>query len=85
MLFLAGQTMGFASSPNMGYPDQEPPAHRRLALSAENVHWGYFSKLEPPKMTVTSGETVTVEMASHHACDDYDKMVLGDSGMAPST
>ena len=82
MLFLAGQTMGFASNPNMGYPaDQEPPAHRRLALSAENVHWGYFSKLEPPKMTVSSGETVTVEMASHHACDDYDKMVLGDSGM----
>ena len=32
-------------------------------------------------MMVTSGETVTVEMASHHACDDYDKMVLGDSGM----
>ena len=81
MLFLASQTMGFASSPNMGYPDEESPAHRRLALSALNVHWGYFSKLEPPKMTVTSGETVTVEMASHHACDDYDKMVLGDSGM----
>ena len=32
-------------------------------------------------MTISSGETVTVEMASHHACDDYDKMVLGDSGM----
>ena len=83
MLFLAGQTMGFASNPNMGYPDQEPsaPSHRRLALNALNVHWGYFSKSEPPKMTVTSGETVTVEMASHHACDDYDKMVLGDPGM----
>ncbi|EOD08917.1 hypothetical protein EMIHUDRAFT_258092 [Emiliania huxleyi CCMP1516] len=32
--------------------------------------------LPPPHschMTVASGETVTVEMASHHACDDYDK------------
>jgi len=52
-----------------------------LSLSAENVHWGYFSKSEAPKMTVSSGDTVKIEMASHHACDDYDKMILGDPGM----
>jgi len=59
------------------------PKHRRLSipLSADNVHWGYFSKDLAPKLTVTSGSTVTVEMASHHACDDYDKMVKGDAGM----
>ena len=32
-------------------------------------------------MTIASGEKVVVEMASHHACDDYDKMVKGDPGM----
>ena len=52
-----------------------------LPLSAETVHWGYFSKLETPKLTIASGEIVTVEMASHHACDDYDKMIKGDPGM----
>jgi hypothetical protein len=50
-------------------------------LSKDTVHWGYFSKLLPPQLTIASGETVVVEMASHHACDDYDKMVKGDAGM----
>ena len=57
------------------------PSTPVLPLSAETVHWGYFSKLETPKMTIASGEKVVVEMASHHACDDYDKMVKGDPGM----
>lgn len=52
-----------------------------LPLSADNVHWGYFSKTLTPALTVTSGTTVTVEMATHHACDDWDRMIKGDSGM----
>ena len=32
-------------------------------------------------MTVESGDEVIVEMATHHACDDYDKMIKGDAGM----
>lgn len=28
-----------------------------------------------------SGDEVIVEMATHHACDDYDKMIRGDPGM----
>ena len=52
-----------------------------VAFARVQVHWGYFSKLEAPKLTITSGETVKVEMASHHACDDYDKMISGDAGM----
>ena len=54
-------------------PSFAPIVGRRLELNKDTVHWGYFSKLEQPKLTITSGETVTVEMASHHACDDYDK------------
>lgn len=52
-----------------------------LKLSADTVHWGYFSKNETPVLTIESGETVVVEMATHHACDDYDKMILGDVGL----
>ena len=52
-----------------------------LPLNADNVHWGYFSKTLEPALTVNSGEEVKVEMATHHGCDDYDKMILGDPGM----
>jgi len=51
-----------------------------LPLSAANVHWGFFSKELEPVMTVTSGQEVVVEMATHHACDDWDRMIMGDSG-----
>lgn len=44
-----------------------------LPLSAANVHWGFFSKTLEPVLTVDSGTEVKVEMATHHACDDYDK------------
>jgi acetamidase/formamidase len=52
-----------------------------LELSAVNVHWGYFSKTLTPVLTVESGAEVVVEMATHHACDDWDKMIKGDVGM----
>ena len=52
-----------------------------LALDSKTVHWGYFSKYLQPVMTVASGDTVTVEMATHHACDDWDKMIKDDPGM----
>lgn len=53
----------------------------KLELSAANVHWGYFSKTLDPVLTIPSGETVVVEMATHHACDDWDAMIKGDPGM----
>jgi acetamidase/formamidase len=52
-----------------------------LPLSAANVHWGFFSKTLEPALTVDSGTEVKVEMATHHGCDDYDKMILGDPAM----
>jgi acetamidase/formamidase len=64
-----------------------PQSNRRLEsefmlpLSSDNVHWGYFSKTLTPVMTVPSGSEVTVEMATHHGCDDWDKMIKGDAGM----
>ena len=34
-----------------------------------------------PAAVVNSGDEITVEMATHHAGDDYDKMIKGDPGM----
>ena len=38
-----------------------------LAANHSTVHWGYYSKAQPPSMYVNSGETITVEMITHHA------------------
>ena len=51
-----------------------------LKLSSDNVHWGFFSKDLEPVLTVTSGQEVVVEMATHHPCDDWDRMIMGDEG-----
>jgi len=52
-----------------------------LKISPETVHWGFFSKTIDPVLTVTSGSEVVVDMATHHACDDWDKMIKGDADM----
>ena len=35
-----------------------------LEATKDTVHWGYFSKTLEPKLTIASGDTVTVEMVS---------------------
>ncbi|BDA46691.1 probable formamidase C869.04 [Coccomyxa sp. Obi] len=52
-----------------------------ITLSSQTVHWGYYYGAVEPAAVIMSGDTVTVEMATHHAGDDYDKMVNGDAGM----
>jgi acetamidase/formamidase/AraC-like DNA-binding protein len=56
------------------------PRHHHLAATQATVHWGYFSRDIPPVLEIDSGDLVTVETLSQHACDDYDRMVRGDSG-----
>ena len=58
-----------------------PLYYHVLFYTRSPVHWGYFSKTETPVLTVESGDEVIVEMATHHAGDDYDKMIRGDPGM----
>ena len=53
----------------------------RLSLSSANVHWGYFSSTLTPALIIPSDSVVEVEMATHHACDDWDKMIKDDGGM----
>lgn len=51
-----------------------------LRVSPQTVHWGYFSKVVAPALTVRSGERVTIETLTHHANDDYERMIEGDPG-----
>ena len=54
--------------------------HHHLAVSPKNVHWGYFSKVVAPALTVRSGDRATIETLTHHAADDYERMIAGDPG-----
>jgi acetamidase/formamidase len=53
----------------------------RYALDEFNGCRGYFSKKLKPALTIKSGDTVTVEMVSHHAGDNPDLMIKGDSAL----
>ncbi|MBD1550558.1 acetamidase [Pseudomonas sp. C2L12B] len=52
--------------------------NHHLPVSALTVHWGYFSKLLKPVLSVKSGDIVTIETLTHHAGDDFDRMIKGD-------
>jgi acetamidase/formamidase len=56
------------------------PKEHYLAANADTVHWGYFSQTLEPKLTVDSGDIITVETLTHHANDDAERMVKGDPG-----
>jgi hypothetical protein len=53
-----------------------------LAATAETVKWGYFDGSAPFQATVASGETITVEVITHHSGHDYAKMIRGDDAIA---
>ena len=54
--------------------------HHHLPVSPATVHWGYFSKVVAPALTVRSGDRATIETLTHHANDDYERMIAGDAG-----
>ena len=54
--------------------------HHHLPVTPQTVHWGYFSSLLAPTLTIKSGDFVTVETLTHHANDDAERMVEGDEG-----
>ena len=49
-----------------------------LAATVDTVVWGYFDPFATPKITMESGETITVEVITHHSSHDYYKMIHGD-------
>ena len=60
--------------------DQKQAKHHHIPASADTVHWGYFSKNQKPKVYANSGDLVTLETLTHHAGDDFDRMIKGDPG-----
>ena len=54
------------------------PRHYEVAASPETVHWGYYSKNLAPVISINSQDYVTLETITHHAGDDYDRMIAGD-------
>jgi acetamidase/formamidase len=56
------------------------PVHHHLPAHAETVHWGYFSGSLKPVLEVESGDLVTIEVLTHHANDDAERMIQGDPG-----
>jgi len=55
--------------------------HYYVPASADTVHWGYFSKNLKPQVEVDSGDFVTIESLTHHANDDFERMIKGDPGL----
>src|SRR5213596_2791460 len=54
--------------------------HYYVPATDKTVHWGYFSKSLKPVVEVTSGDFVTMEVLTHHANDDSERMIKGDPG-----
>ena len=54
--------------------------HHLLPVSPANVQWGYFSKKVKPALTLKSGDRATIETLTHHANDDYERMIANDPG-----
>jgi len=79
LMVLAGST-GAIAQPAACATAPETPQHHNIAVSAETVHWGYFSKNLKPVLTVHSGDLVTIETLTHHANDDAERMINGDPG-----
>ncbi|KAL6756081.1 hypothetical protein V8C86DRAFT_3157200 [Haematococcus lacustris] len=63
----------------------KPTSEQVLRANASTVAWGYFWKHREPqlyvRLLVQSGETFTIEMASHHNGDMYDWMIKGDPAL----
>ena len=78
-LLLAAVTGAGAAPPECEATPGESK-HHHLPANDQTVHWGYFSKSLPPRLTVHSGDRVTVETLTHHAADDLSRMVEGDPG-----
>ena len=59
---------------------QERKTHYFIPATDKTVHWGYFSRSLKPLVEIDSGDFVTIEALTHHAYDDYDRMIKGDPG-----
>jgi hypothetical protein len=66
---------GTLTSPASAQTRAGQPTYHYLPATADTVHWGYFSKLLKPQLEVESRDYVTIEVVTHHAGDDTERMV----------
>ena len=59
---------------------EAPHKYHYIPATDKTVHWGYFSKSLRPVLEVDSGDYLTIETLTHHANDDFERMVRGDPG-----
>jgi acetamidase/formamidase len=59
---------------------QDRKNHYYIPATDKTVHWGYFSKSLKPVVEIDSGDFVTIETLTHHAYDDFERMIKGDPG-----
>lgn len=90
---LLGTTVSHASTPAASIELVEAPVatncdnlssgahHFQIIGNADTVHWGFFSKNLPPVVSIRSQDTVTMDLITHHAGDDYERMIKGDPGI----
>lgn len=58
----------------------ENVCHYYIPANKETIHWGFFSKVMKPLLTLDSGDYATIETLTHHSNDDAERMVMGDAG-----
>ncbi|HEU4378733.1 MAG TPA: hypothetical protein VFR73_09180, partial [Hyphomicrobiaceae bacterium] len=73
----AGPSEGQQKAPARGNHDWAPKApagkHHTLAATLETVQWGWLDPREKPKLTVDSGDTISIETMMH----SHDKVQPG--------
>jgi acetamidase/formamidase/AraC-like DNA-binding protein len=60
--------------------DKASAVHHYIPVNKDTIHWGYFDKELPPVLYMNSHEKVTIETLTHHAYDDYARMIKDDPG-----
>jgi acetamidase/formamidase len=73
---------GVGAATALAQPGRMPGTtnHYFVPATDKTVHWGYFSKSLKPIVEVNSGDFVTLEVLTHHANDDAERMIKGDPG-----
>ena len=49
-----------------------------IPANVNTIQWGFFYKNLESVVKINSGDTCKIEVLTHHAGDDYDKMIKGD-------
>jgi acetamidase/formamidase len=55
----------FAGGAAMAQDKERKGKHHKLAATLDTVQWGWLDPKEPPKLTINSGDTVSIETMMH--------------------